>query len=401
MARSSPWQFRLPTQIQFGRGGLAKLAEMAGRFGTTAMLVGYRDPAGLEQTYARAAEILRKGNLSVAEFFEVPPDPGAELAEQGAGRASEIGADVIVAVGGGSVIDAAKGIAALAKMGGSIWDYTGANPNSRPVTESLPLVAVPTTAGTGTEVTGVAVFTHRGVASQPGVELKASIGSPAIPPEIALVDPDLTVGSPPSLTAACGADALGHAVEACISRRANPISSMLGGRAVALIVENLAGAVNDPDDPGPREPIALAATLAGAAFSQAGVVVTHALAQALGGVLHVAHGPAVAVGTPLSLRYNADVCVEQYSELAGWCGIGGHSPQEKATRFVDRIVELLQSVGLPDHVDVPPDAPDELIDVLVQNAIASTPVPITLNPRKVETAALEEMFREMLRFPAG
>jgi len=390
------WDFQLPTRIRFGRGGFRKLGDVAAEFGRSALLVGYGDRTGLEDAYAGAAKSLGKAGLTVAEFFEVPPDPEANLGLVGARRLEEAGADVVVALGGGSVIDAAKGIAALARMGGDLWDYTSANFESRPITEAVPLVAVPTTAGTGTEVTAVAVFTHQGVSSVADMALKASVSGPAIRPEVALVDPDLTVGSPPGLTAACGADALGHAIEACLSRRANPVSSLLAGRAVGLIVGNLRRAVERPDDPAPREPLALAATLAGAAFSVAGVVVPHAISQALGGLLHVPHGLGVAIATPLSLRFNADCCVDQYAELAGFCGIRADSPERQAAAFVDRIVELLRSVGIPEQMDVPPDAPDDLIDRLVLGARESTPVPIRLNPRKIDDAALAEMFREMV-----
>jgi alcohol dehydrogenase class IV len=364
------WEFQLPTRVQFGRGGLRKLGEVAKELGGSALLVGYRDRTGLEETYARAHRAL-----------------------EGAGN---VGADLVIGLGGGSVIDAAKGVAALAKMGGALWDYTGANPNGRAASDSLPLVAVPTTAGTGTEVSAVAVFTHFGRSSVADMPLKASVSGPAIRPKVALVDPDLAVGSPPALTAACGADALGHAIEACMSRRANPISSTLAGRAVGLIMRNLPSAVAAPDDPEPREPLALAATLAGAAFGVAGVVVPHAIAQALGGLLHVPHGLGVAVGTPLSLHYNAERCVEQYCELADCCGLAADSREEKAARFVDCVVELLGSIGIPDRVDVPPDAPDDLIDRLVRNAYESTPVPIQLTPRKVDEAALRAMFEEVV-----
>jgi alcohol dehydrogenase class IV len=390
------WDFQLPTRVRFGRAQLRKLGDAARELGTSALLVGYRDQSGLEGAYARAAKSLRDAGMTVTEFFEVPTDPPAELGLAGARRLTEAGADVVVGLGGGSVIDAAKGIAALAKMGGTLWDYTGANPDSRPITEAVPLVAVPTTAGTGTEVTAVAVFTHHGVSSITDMPLKCSVSGPAIRPEVALLDPDLTVGSPPALTAACGADALGHAIEARLSRRANPISSLMAGRAVGLIVENLCRAVDHPDDPQPREPLALGATLAGAAFSVAGVVVPHAISQALGGLLHVPHGLGVAIATPLSLRFNAECCVDEYAELAGFCGITGDSPQQQASRFVGCVEELLARIGIPNHVDVPPDAPDDLLDRLVRNARESTPVPITLNPRKIDDAALERMFREVL-----
>jgi alcohol dehydrogenase class IV len=375
---------------------IRKLGEIARELGKSVLVVGYRDHSGMEETYRRAEEALRNQGVTVAFFHEVHPDPEADLAKRGAERALEVGADVIVGLGGGSVIDAAKGIAALAKMGGSTWDYAGANPDSRRVTQSLPLVAVPTTAGTGSEVTGVAVFTHRGVGSSSDVPLKASISGPAVRPTVALVDPDLATGSPASLTAVCGADALGHAMEACMSRRANPVSTVLGIRAVSLIVGNLHAAVEEPNDPQPREPLALAATLAGVAFAEAGVVVTHAVAQALGGVLHVSHGLGVAIGTPLTLRFNRSACTDLYAQLADACDVSGKSSAEKAEKFVDTVTELLRTVGIPDRVEVPGGPTEELIQRLVVNARESTPIPITLNPRKVDHAALVEMFRQVL-----
>jgi len=324
------WQFSMPTRIEFGRGVVKNLGKTAGELGRSALLVGYRDRTGLEAACHNAAGLMREAGLGVTEFFDVPPDPDAELGEAGADRAKAAGADVIVAIGGGSVIDAAKGIAVRGRMGGRLWGYTGANPDYTPASQSLPLVAVPTTAGTGSEVSNVAVFTHYGVSSMRESPIKASISGPGVPPSVAVVDPQLAAGSPPRLTAACGADALGHAIESCMSRRANPMASLLGRRAVGLIYHNLRRAVEEPNDPKPREPLALAATLAGAAFGSAGVTVTHAIAQALGGVLHVPHGDAVALGTPLNLRINAEACEDVYAELAQECSIEGDTPSESA-----------------------------------------------------------------------
>ncbi len=390
------WDFQLTTRIQFGRGRFESLGEAAREFGSKALLVGYRDRAGLEPAYAKASATLAAAGVSVTEFFEIPPDPDAALGQQGARVASEVGADVVIGLGGGSAIDAAKGIAILTQSGGDLWDYTGANPDSRPVTAALPVIAVPTTAGTGTEVSPIAVFTHPDVGTLSKHPIKASISSPLICPRVALVDPELAVGSPRGLTAACGADALGHAIEACMSRRANPVSWALAGRAVRLVVENLAAAVEHPDDPQPREPLALAATLAGAAFSFAGVVMTHAIAQALGGVLHVPHGEAVAIATPLSLRYNAGHCVEQYSRLATECGIAASSREEQARMFVERIVTLLQTIGFSERIDAAGADPDALADELAQSARESTPVPLELNPRPVDQATLVELLRGMI-----
>jgi alcohol dehydrogenase class IV len=383
------WAFQLPTRIEFGRGGRRKLGSLTQEFGRSALLVGYRDRTGLEEAYRRAEDVLRSGGMAVATYFEVTPEPTAESIVAGVQMAGEASAEVIVALGGGSVIDAAKGIAVLARLGGSLWDYAHINPQSRPITAALPLVAVPTTAGTGSEVTAVAVFTHH------HPPLKVSILGPALYPKVALIDPDLALGSPAQITAACGADALGHAIEACLSRRANPFSSALAGRAAALIVGNLGRAVQEPGAPGPREALALAAAMAGAAFNESGVVVNHAIAHALGALLQVPHGLAVAIGTPLHLRYNAEVAVAPLAELAGCCGLSGATEEDRARRFVETVVALLGSIGLPDRVDMPPDAPADLIDRLALNAMECSSNSITCNPRKVDEPALKDLLKEL------
>jgi len=385
------WNFQLPTQIEFGRGCVRRLGTMVKPFGGSALLVGYADRTGMEQAYTRAARALADCDIEVHEFFEVLPDPDVALIEKGAVVASEARAEMVIGFGGGSVIDAAKGIATLAEMGGCLWDYMPINPDSRAVAAALPIIAVPTTAGSGAEVTAVAVFTHYAAegrlaqtapASSSRTCLKASIVGPAIRPKLALVDPDLASGSPARLTAACGADALGHAIEACMSRNDNPIATTLATRAATLIFENLPLAVDNPEDPKPREPLALAATLAGSAFDSAGVTVAHSIAHALGSILHIPHGEAVSIATPPSLRFNTE-----------------NSPH--APFSADRVAELFGRVGLPDRAEAAPgavadNASQDLAERLAENAIVSTPVPIKLNPRKITREQLVGLIKEML-----
>ncbi len=390
------WEFELPTRVQFGRDRLEQLGKTAAQYGKSALLVGYVDRTGLEKTYARAEESLSRAGVGVTRFYEVPPDPDAQLGQRGAREAAAAGVDVVVGLGGGSAIDCAKGIAALVKMGGELWEYAGSNPNGKTITDSLPVIAVPTTSGTGSEVSPVAVFTHYGVGSQEGIPLKASVNGPAVRPKVALVDPNLTVGSPPRLTAVCGADALAHAIESCMSTRANPMSMALATRAIVLVSKNLARAVEAPDDPQPREPLALASMLAGAAFGSSGVVLPHAIGQALGSVMHIPHGEAVAIGTPPNLRFNAECCESLYCQLAHYCGIDGQTRQQRAAAFVDHVVGLLKQIGLPDRVDAGQRDRVELAEELVVNAYESTAVPIRLNPRQVDRAALKSIFLEIL-----
>ncbi len=393
---SNNWDFEIPTKIQFGRGRLAQLGKIAAQFGKSAMLVGYANRTGLEKTYERAEKVLARAGIDVTKFYEVPPDPDAELGQEGARQAKAAGVDMVIGLGGGSAIDCGKGIAALVKMEGKLWEYAGSNPDGKLITDSLPVIAVPTTSGTGSEVTPVAVFTHHGVGSQEGIALKASINGPAVRPTVALVDPDLTIGAPPRLTAVCGADALAHAIEACMSTKANPMSMALATRAIVLLSKNLLQAVEDPNDPEPREALALGSMLAGTAFGNVGVVLPHAIGQALGSLLHIPHGEAVAIGTPPNLRYNAEVCQGLYRQLAHYCGTGGDTPEERADGFVNHIIELFKKLGLPDRVDPGEHDREELAEKLTINAYESTAVPIRLSPRPVDHETLKGMFLEIL-----
>ncbi len=355
--------------------------------------MGYRDAAGLEPRYQRAAEALARAGLSATRLAMAEPEPSVASLVAAARQAAEARADLVIGLGGGSALDLAKGIAACLQPHAPVVESLVARQPPPPVADALPIVAVPTTAGTGSEVTRVAVFSAQGELPR-----KIPIQGPALSPRIALVDPDLAAGTPPGLTAASGADALGHAIEAFLSRQANPLTSLLAARAVALVVEHLPRAVQTPDDPEPRDALALAATLAGAAFDGAGVTVGHALAHGLGAVLGVPHATAVAVSIPRTLRYNAATCVDQYAALAEACRLPGHSPGEKAERFVETVGDLLCGVGLPERLRLPADAPLDLLDRLVRSATESTPIGLTLNPRKVDAASLGALFAECV-FP--
>ena len=388
-----PWEFQLSTRIHFGRGLLRKLGELAAPLGQSALLVGYRALGRLQESYDRAAAALKKSGVEVARFAEVEPEPDARLVAQGVEAVRQAGATLVIGLGGGSVIDVAKAIALVAASGGDVSQYFLGSPAARPLTASLPMVAVPTTAGTGSEVSDVAVLT-----ATPS-SVKASLYGPAIRPQLAVIDPDLAVGSPPALTAACGADALGHAIEACASRRCGPLAALLAGQAVALLSKHLPQAVAQPNDPQPREPLALAATLAGMAFTASSVVAAHAVAQALGVFFDLPHGESVAIATPPVLRYNLPACIEPYCQLAAGCGLTAATPEALAERFVEHISDLLRRLGLPDSVPVPPDAPADLIDRLVQSALQGARAPLTLNPRRVDAAALAGLFSAIVQRP--
>ncbi len=383
------WEFHQPTRIVFGRGTIRNLAEAVRPWGKTALLVGYRDPRELQTAYDAALERLRAAGLGVSLGLAITPEPSGEQIVQLAAIARDIRADVILGIGGGSVLDAAKVVALLCRTEAPLESFFLTNPARHPLDEALPVVAVPTTAGTGAEVTDIAVVGHRDAHGQ---EFKASLFGPAIRPKVALLDPDLTIGTPAKVTAASGVDALAHAIEACLSRRATPVSTALAGEAVRLISAHLAQAVAAPDDPEPRESLLLAATLAGLALSSAGVTAAHAVAHALGAVLKVPHAQAVALATPVMLRYNLVSCRQEYAMLAHCCGLTADDPQPLPERFVAHIAALLGQVGLAQHLPVAEKATAAVLDRLVANAFAYARVPITLNPARMNEAALRGVF---------
>ena len=384
-----PFEFHLPTRIQFGRGLLRKLGDFAAPLGKAALLVGYRDAGVLEETYVHAAAALEKVGVRVVRFAQVTPEPHAELVALGAALARDAEAAFIVGLGGGSVLDVAKAIALMARSDGDVSEYFLGRRDARPPAAALPVVAVPTTAGTGAEVTEIAILSQ---ATADGGCRKQSLYGAAIRPTLAVIDPDLAVGSPAALTAACGADALGHAVEASANRRGNPISSLMAAEAVRLISGNLVQAVENPTDPEPREGLALAATLAGAAFNASSVTLGHALAQTLGARLGLPHALAVAAATPIALRFNLPECVEPYARLAAACGLAADGPSALAERFVEHIADLLCKVNLPTQFPRPADASDAMLDALVQETIQTSRALLTLNPRRIDVAALRQLF---------
>jgi alcohol dehydrogenase class IV len=370
-----PWDFQLPTAVHFGRGLLRKLGSWTAPLGRRAVLVGYRDRAGLEEAYLRAGQSLAKAGIETVAFHEVLPEPDVQLVDQCAAVARDAGAEVLVALGGGSVIDVAKAAAAIVRAGGQVADCLTTDPAPAPI-DALPVVAIPSTAGTGSEVSDIAVFSQG--------QGKVALFGPALRPQVAVIDPDLAVGSPPALTAACAADALGHAIEACVSRRTNPIAAALAGEAVALVERNLAPAVAEPNAAEPRESLALAALLAGAAFTSAGVAGAHAIAQALGCVLGISHGRAVALALPPILRFNAAACEQQYDHLARCCGLSD------ASAFLDRVSGLLGSVGLAERLSLADDVVDRLVAAAQQAR-----VPLVQNPVRLDEAALRQIVHQL------
>ncbi|HET7171895.1 MAG TPA: iron-containing alcohol dehydrogenase [Gaiellales bacterium] len=369
--------FHMPTRAEFGRGVAASVGDEGRGLGATRALL-VTDPgiraAGLADPVAAS---LAAAGIAVTVFDHVQPNPrdvhcieGAELA-----RAEEI--DLLVGVGGGSPIDTAKCIALLVTNGGHPrdWEDFGALQHN-----PLPVIALPTTAGTGSEVSPSAIITDT------VRRKKMNLFDPRICPRVALVDPDLTLAAPPALTAATGMDALSHAVDSLHCRLATPASDAMALEGARLVGGYLERAVADGSDLEARCGMAQASLVAGLAVGITDVSGCHCLAEAVGAVYDHPHGVCCAATMPVIMEYNLPAVAEKYARLAAAFGVGTHP--EVAIAEVRRLNAALAIPPLAELI-----AADDL-DLLAEKAAANTSAPS--NPREAGAAEFREMFRSEL-----
>lgn len=380
----------MPTRILFGAGRASEVGTEAALCGKRAAIVTYKDVRGLEGTIKRVTSYLKDAGLSVAIYSEVEPDPSVETINSGAEMVRGEKSEVMIGLGGGSAIDAAKAIAVVATNGGDAWDYAACNPDRREFSSSLPIIAVPTTSGTGSEVTPVAVITNRQMKS------KGAIVSPANIPGVAIVDPELMKTMPPGLTAATGADALGHALEAFISVKATPFVACMSPEAIKLVWENLPVAYKDGGNMLARANMAWASTVAGIMLVQSGAIGNHSLAQALGAHLHVPHGLGVAIGTPHFLEYCRSEASDKYLLLAQKLGIGDGMYSEDAIidEFIQQVRIFLKKLDIP--MDLKDRSHEIDRDALVENAIFNAPAALANTPREVTHEDMAEIISKII-----
>jgi alcohol dehydrogenase len=330
--------FTSPTKVVFGMGA-------SGDVGLELAALGCRKALVVTDGVLQKTDMVSKivGSLGAAcagVFSDVPHDSDVHAVDAGAqyGRARE--ADSIVSIGGGSVIDTAKGIAIVLTEGGSLLDHQGYQLLSR---RQTPHVCIPTTAGTGSEVTYFAVIKdHEN-------KRKMIFGDHHIIPDVAILDPVLTAGLPPLLTAATGLDAFSHGLEALTSAQREPVSDALGLHAIRLITKHLPAAVSNGSDMVARGQMLIAATLAGAAFSNAQVGLLHAIAHVVGARHGVHHGTANAIAMPHVVRFNNDVVADRHRLVADAMGVDvrGMSEEAAGLRAAEAISAFVAEVGLP------------------------------------------------------
>ena len=358
----------------FGAGAIDTVAGIVHGAGANVAVI-VTDP-GLAGTavVASVADVMAESGIAVTVFSEVHANPTTGDVAAGAAMVAALAADhgrpAVVAVGGGSPIDAAKGIAVAAvnPERGRDLDYRRAF--ARP---ALPIVAVPTTAGTGTETNAFGVITD------PATRRKFYVGGATALPAAAILDPELTVGLPPAGTAATGMDAMVHALESCMSRRVNPWSEGIALQAIRMISTYLPRAFADGTDREARSQMLLAAHLAGVAMASTGLGLCHAIGHSLGGRFDIAHGVALALVLPQVLRFNLVACEERLADVAFALGVGdtARTAAGNAGAAIDAITELADGLGLtgrlPDFGISAGDFTQISADALDDEVLVNTP----------------------------
>jgi len=370
------FEFATATRIIFGPGTLDQVGELAVEMGKRALVVAGR-------TGAREAPVLdaldTQGIASV--IFSVAGEPTVELVRQGTQRAQEANCDFVIGVGGGSVLDTAKAIAALMTNSGDLFDYLEVIGQGRPLGKhSAPLIAIPTTAGTGAEVTRNAVL------ASPEQHVKVSLRSPLMLPRLALVDPELTYSLPSQITASTGLDALTQLIEPFVSVRANPLTDAICREGMRRAARSLLRAYEHGDDAEAREDMTLASLLGGLALANAGLGAVHGFAGVIGGTFDAPHGAICAWLLPHVMSANVHALEERnpvsetlrrYDELAQILTGKENAIAQDGVKWVRELVEALQIPALSSYGLTAQDLPMVVVKSAVASSMKSNPIQLT------------------------
>jgi alcohol dehydrogenase len=378
--------FQVATRIRFGSGALSSLPEELANLDVRAPLLVTDEGLRRAGVAGLIEQTLQSAGHDVVVFAEVEANPSIETVNRATDLYRRSGRDGILALGGGSPIDVAKVVGMLVTNCGTVNDFVGLNTFSNPLP---PVVAIPTTVGTGSEATTFAVITDH------NVKQKVVIGNRLLAPAVAILDPKLTLTLPSPLIASTGLDALTHAVESYLATVASDFTDAVGLHAVRLIAENIEEAVGPDRDEQTMEHMLHASCLAGMAFSSSRTALVHGMAHPLGAYYNVPHGMANSILLPHVMRYNRPACVERLAELGRAMGLAqaGTPHDDAADSFVQGVTELSKRVGIPQRLSEV-GVTDEFVPQMAEDAAASGNAKV--NPRVPTVAEVEELYRTAL-----
>lgn len=363
-----------PTKIIFGRGVLKQLGGEVIFWSKRVLLVTGKSAMRKSGILDRVMGVMDAAKIEFSLFDRVEHDPSLETVDEGIKFLQNKRCELVVGLGGGSAMDAAKAIASLAKQPGTVWEYHAGKKVDR---EGLPFIAVPTTAGTGAEITNNSVLTDRKKI------IKKSIRSPLMIAKVALVDPELTFSLSPQITAYTGMDAFTHALESYVTRTSNPVTNSLALQAIEIIFHNLPQAVQNGQNIEARERMALGSLLSAMAFSNSGLGAVHGLAHPIGARFGVPHGLACAVLLPHVIGFNLKAKRDKFKQIAKKIGI------ERVEDLPSAIKRFLEKINLSlDFKDYGISETD--FPIIIAESRSSS---MSKNPREVSDEDLREILR--------
>lgn len=331
-------------------------------------------------------EILKECNLSV--YSEINSEPNVEMIDKGVFFCKQEKAEIVVGIGGGSVLDAGKAISLLQGNSGSIRDYQMGERSIE--NRGVPYIAIPTTAGTGSEATKVVVVTNK------EERMKKSIAHPFLVPSLVILDPNLTISLPPEITASTGIDALSHCLESYVSLNANPFTEAISLKGMELIGKNLERAYLNGKDLDARSNMLLGSYLGGMALN-AGVGIGHILAQPISAICGLSHGEAIGLTISQVMKVNLDYSLNKYSLVASSLveKLEGLSLKGKAEKNIEAVVELLEKVGMKKSLKDYSIKENSFPDIL--ESVRKSTTHIQTNPRPVDEKLLKEILKMSLK----
>lgn len=381
----NPFNFKIPQNIIFGMGSLAQLPELL--IESSSNHVFLISDGGLAKlgVVEKIESIIQNSGITCTTYLGVLPNPTVSIVDEATALYTQCGATSIVALGGGSSMDVAKAVGVLANYGGSITQYEGNFKVPGPI---VPMIAIPTTAGTGSEVTASAVITDE------SRNYKLSVFSYELLPRYALLDPALIMTAPASIAASCGVDALIHAMEAYISTKATPFSDAMAEKAMELIGANLRRFVANRQDEDAACAIMLGCNFAGIAFAWARLGNVHAMSHPVSGYFHVAHGVANSILLPTVLEYNALADHGRYKKMYNYIHQGSPCIENfQPQMLVDEIRKLNNELGIPARLsDVGVTA--DKIPAMAEDAMKSGNIPA--NPRQTTLKDMIALYEKAL-----
>jgi len=377
------FSFSIPQSVIYGPGNIGKLPELALKLKRSKALIVSGPHLYKIGAVGKCADLLSEVGIESEIFSETEGNPSTDTVNRAAERYKDSGADFIVAFGGGSPLDVAKAVAVVGTFGGNITEYEGVGKVPGPV---VPMIAIPTTAGTGSEVTAFSVITDH------SRNYKLTVGSEYLIPQYAILDPELITTVPETTAAACGIDALVHAIEAYLSRAASPFSDMMAEKAIKLIGVNLRAYVSNRGDKASAEAMLLGSLFAGIAFSHARLGNVHAMSHPVSAYFDVPHGLANAIILPTVIAFNELADKGKYYNIYRYIAKNPVGKEFYESYMLElEIIRLNKALGIPDNL-AEAGVKEEYFEAMADDAMKSGNV--LVNPRTTTRKDIIELYRK-------